>query len=114
MNKNIGERTARKKKFVFQQYGAPAVEEWKRLKCGNDFHCIQGKAPRGDWPKNKKTLCNRPAINFHTDIFFGVIAEIQDGKPVIVGGGIPFEERKPGDLLKELCPRCIAKAKKLA
>jgi hypothetical protein len=101
-----------KKKFVFQQYGAPAVEEWKRLKCGSDFHCIQGKAPRGDWPKGKKTLCNRPAVNFHTDIFFGVIVEIQNGRAVVVGGGIPFEERKPSDLLKELCPKCVAKIKK--
>lgn len=101
-------------KFVFQQYGAPAVESWKRLKCGEDFHCIQGKAPKGDWPKSKKTLCNRPAVNFHTDIFFGVIVEVQNNKAVVVGGGIPYEERKPSDLIKELCPKCVSRIKKLA
>jgi hypothetical protein len=101
-------------KFVFQQYGAPAVESWKRFKCGEDFHCIQGKEPRGDWPKSKKTLCNRPAVNFHTDICFGVIVEVQNNKVVVVDGGIPYEERKPSDLIKELCPKCVSRIKKLA
>ena len=103
------------KKFVFQQYGAPATETWKRLKCGEDYHCIEGKEPkRGDWPKSKKTLCNRPAINFHTDPFFSVEIKIENCKAKVVGGGIPFEERKPSELIKELCPRCLAKCKKLA
>ena len=106
------------KKFVFQQYGAPATESWKRFKCGEDYHCIQCKAPLGDWPKTKKTLCNRPAVNFHTDICFGIILEIQNGKPVVVDGGIPFEEMNDRGgqkgLIKGLCPKCLAKCKKLA
>jgi len=107
-----------KKKFVFLEYGAPATESWKAFKCGRDFHCIQGKAPRGDWPKTKKTLCNRPAVNFHTDICFGIIIEIQNGKPVVVGGGIPFEEidDRGGEagLIGKLCPKCVSRTKKLA
>lgn len=103
------------KKFVFQQYGAPATETWKRLKCGEDYHCIEGKEPNsGCWPKSKKTLCHRPAINFHTDPCFSVEIKIENCKPKVVGGGIPFEEGKPSELIKELCPRCLAKCKKLA
>lgn len=106
-----------KMQFVFQQYGAPATESWKRFKCGEDYHCIQGKAPIGDWPKGKKTLCNRPAVNFHTDMFFGIIIEIQNGKAVVTGGGVPFEEMddRGGEigLIKKLCPKCLAKCKKL-
>ena len=106
------------KKFVFQQYGAPATESWKRFKCGEDFHCIEGRTPkRGDWPKTKKTLCNRPAVNFHTDICFGIIIEIHNGKPVVVGGGIPFEEMDDrggqAGLIKALCPKCLSKIKRM-
>ena len=106
------------KKFVFQQYGAPATESWKRFKCGEDFHCIEGREPNsGYWPKSKKTLCHRPAINFHTDIFFGIIIEIHNGKPVVVGGGIPFEEMNErggqAGLIKGLCPKCLSKIKRM-
>jgi hypothetical protein len=105
------------KKFVFLEYGAPATESWKAFKCGQDFHCIQGKAPRGDWPKTKKTLCNRPAVNFHTDPCFSIEIEIENGKPKVVGGGIPFEEMddRGGEagLIKDLCPKCLSKIKRL-
>jgi hypothetical protein len=107
------------KKFVFQQYGAPATESWKRFKCGEDYHCIEGREPNsGYWPKNKKTLCNRPAVNFHTDPCFSVEIKIANGKPNVVGGGIPFEEMNDRGgqkvLIKGLCPKCLAKCKKLA
>ena len=106
------------KKFVFQQYGAPATESWKRFKCGEDFHCIEGKEPKsGYWPKTKKTLCNRPAVNFHTDPCFSVEIKIDNAKPKVVGGGIPFEEIDynggQAGLIKQLCPKCLSKIKRL-
>jgi len=103
-----------KKVYKFFEYGAPAVESWKRLNCGNDYHCIEGKNPKGDWADSKKTICKRPAKNFHTDDYFSIFVEIHEGKPIVVGGGIAFEERKPSELIKELCPKCLAKAKKEA
>lgn len=106
-------------RFVFQQYGLPSVETWERLKCGQDYHCIHGKKPKsGSWSKGKKTLCNRPAINFHTDPCFSIEIEIENGKPKVVDGGIPFEEidYRGGQvgLIKRLCPKCLSKIKKLA
>jgi hypothetical protein len=110
------------KKFVFQQYGMPSLETWERFRCGQDYHCIQGEAPRngrflGDWPKTKKTLCNRPAVNFHTDPCFSIEIKIENAKPKVVGGGIPFEEidYRGGQvgLIKKLCPKCLSKIKRL-
>ena len=110
--------TKKTKTFKFFEYGAPAWESYKQFKCGEDFHCIEGKSPRGDWAKTKKTICNRPAHNFHTDECFSIWIQFNDGKPMVVGGGIPFEEMNErggqAGLIKKLCPKCLARAKKQA
>lgn len=110
--------TKKAKTFKFFEYGAPATESWKSFNCGKDFHCIEGKSPRGDWAKTKKTICNKPAINFHTDEAFSIWIEMKNKKPSVVGGGFAFEEMddhggQPG-LIKKLCPKCLARAKKQA
>ena len=104
--------------FKFYEYGAPACDSWRQLKCGQDFHCIEGKSPRRGWAKTKKTICNRPAVNFHTDESFSIWIKIKNNKAVVVGGGIPFEEMddRGGEagLIKKLCPKCLARVKKQA
>ena len=104
--------------YKFYEYAVPATESWKRFKCGEDYHYIEGNEPNsGYWPKGKKTLCSRPAINFHTDPCFSVEIQIQNGKPKVVGGGIPFEEidYRGGQvgLIKRLCPKCLSKIKRM-
>ena len=107
-------KTEREKTFKFYEYGAPATDTWRALDCGKDLHCIEGHA-KCDWPASKKTLCNRPAKNFHTQDFFSVWVTIKNQNPIVSGGGVAFEETESKQsLLKTLCPACLARAKKQA
>jgi len=113
--------------FRFWSYGNDAMNDYLQFNCGADSHCVDGLHNNKTAKQGKKTLCGRPTnrlFNMDDGDCFSLLMEIGKGKVALIDGRMSFEAGdgtdhtiKAGDhkkALKLLCPKCLAKCKKLA
>ena len=114
-------------KARFWSYGNDAMNDYLQFNCGADYHCVDGLHNNKTARAGKKTLCGKPTnrlFNMDDGCGFSILMGINKGDAVLLDGGQSFEvgdgtshKIKASDhkkAIKSLCPRCLAKAKKLA
>lgn len=120
-------KTSKPSKFRFWSYGNDAMNDYLQFNCGADYHCVDGVHNSKTSKQGKKTLCGKPTnrlFNMDDGTCFSLLMGIVKDKVSLIDGGQSFESGDGTDhkvtssdhkkALKMLCPRCLAKAKRLA